>query len=68
MEHHANIVLQLLRDAIGIELHVVPIADDGTLTCDAVLDAITDRTKLISIAWIRNARHDVPVGEIRRGP
>ena len=66
MEHHANIVpWQLLRDAIGIELHVVPIADDGTLTCDAVLDAITDRTKLISIAWISNVLGTIaPVGEI----
>jgi cysteine desulfurase/selenocysteine lyase len=66
MEHHANIVpWQLLRDAIGIELDVAPITDDGVLTLEAVLDAITDRTKLISIAWISNVLGTVtPVAEL----
>jgi cysteine desulfurase/selenocysteine lyase len=66
MEHHANIVpWQLLRDAIGIELDVAPITDEGTLTLEAVLDAITDRTKLISMTWISNVLGSVnPVAEI----
>ena len=66
MEHHANIVpWQLLRDAVGIELDVAPITDDGTLTLESVLDSITDRTKLISVAWISNVLGSVnPVADI----
>ena len=66
MEHHANIVpWQMLRDSMGIELDIAPITDDGELTRDAVLDSITDRTKLISIAWISNVLGSIsPVAEI----
>jgi len=66
MEHHANIVpWQLLRERVGIEIDVAPITDEGVLTLDAVLECITDRTKLISLAWISNVLGTInPVQEI----
>ena len=66
MEHHANIVpWQLLRERVGIEIDVAPITDEGELTVDAVLEFITDRTKLVSLAWISNVLGTInPVQEI----
>ena len=66
MEHHANIVpWQLLRERVGIEIDVAPITDEGVLTVDAVLECITDRTKLVSLAWISNVLGTInPVQEI----
>ncbi|PEN13957.1 cysteine desulfurase CsdA [Longibacter salinarum] len=66
MEHHANIVpWQMLRNDIGIELRVVPISDEGVLNLDALRNALTEKTKLVSVVHISNALGTInPVKEI----
>ena len=56
MEHHANIVpWQLLGDQIGLKLVVAPINDDGEVLLDELASLISERTRLVSIAWVSNA-------------
>ncbi len=56
MEHHANIVpWQLLADQIGLKLVVAPINDDGELLLDEFAALISERTRLVSVAWVSNA-------------
>jgi cysteine desulfurase/selenocysteine lyase len=66
MEHHANIVpWQLLADQVGLELVVAPINDDGEVLLDALAEKISERTLLVSVAWISNALGTInPVHEI----
>ena len=66
MEHHANIVpWQLLADQMGLKLVVAPINDDGEVLLDALTELISERTRLISVAWVSNALGTVnPVDEI----
>ncbi len=68
LEHHANIVpWQLLRDRIGIELAVVPLAADGGFDLDAYRAMLSERVKLVSVTHIANATGAVtPVAEIVR--
>lgn len=55
MEHHANIVpWHFLRERHGIVLKWVDIGDDGSLDPQAVIDAITPRTKMIAITHMSN--------------
>ena len=55
MEHHANIVpWHFLRERQGMKLRWVETAPDGNLDPQAVIDAITDRTKLIAITHMSN--------------
>ena len=55
MEHHANIVpWHFLRDRAGIVLKWVDIDAAGDLDPQAVLDAITPRTKLIAVTHMSN--------------
>ncbi|CTQ33964.1 cysteine desulfurase [Jannaschia rubra] len=55
MEHHANIVpWHFLRERQGVKLIWVDTDADGNLDPQAVLDAITDRTKLIAITHVSN--------------
>ncbi len=55
MEHHANIVpWHFLRERQGVVLKWVEVAADGSLDPQAVLDAITPRTKLIAITQCSN--------------
>ena len=66
MEHHANIVpWQLLADQIGLKLVVAPINDDGEVLLDALAELISERTRLVSVAWVSNALGTInPVDEI----
>jgi cysteine desulfurase/selenocysteine lyase len=66
MEHHANIVpWQLLADQVGLELVVAPINDDGEVMLDTLAEKISERTLLVSVAWISNALGTLnPVHEI----
>ncbi len=66
MEHHANIVpWQLLADQIGLKLVVAPINDDGELLVDELEALISERTRLVSVAWVSNALGTVnPVADI----
>ncbi len=66
MEHHANIVpWQILRDAIGIELKIVPIDEAGELDMEAYKAALGGRTKLVAMTHMSNALGTVtPIKEI----
>lgn len=55
MEHHANIVpWHFLRERQGVKLVWVETAPDGSLDPQAVIDAITPRTKLIAVTHMSN--------------
>lgn len=55
MEHHANIVpWHFLRERLGVELVWVDVDTNGDLDVAKVLDAITDRTKLIAVTQLSN--------------
>ena len=56
MEHHSNIVpWQMLRDAHGIELRVIPIDDAGELDMAALEQILSDRkVGLVSVTHMSN--------------
>ena len=55
MEHHANIVpWHFLRERHGVVLKWVEPAADGSLSAQSVIDAISDKTKLIAITHMSN--------------
>lgn len=55
MEHHANIVpWHFLRERQGVVLKWVDIDADGNLDPQAVLDAITPRTRLVAVTHMSN--------------
>lgn len=55
MEHHANIVpWHFLRERQGVVLKWVEVDANGDLDPQAVLDAITPRTKLIAVTHMSN--------------
>ena len=55
MEHHANIIpWHFLRERYGVVLKWVEPAADGSLSAESVIDAITDKTKLIAITHMSN--------------
>ncbi|MGH6942652.1 MAG: aminotransferase class V-fold PLP-dependent enzyme, partial [Geminicoccaceae bacterium] len=66
MEHHANIVpWQLLAQQTGGRLVVAPMSDQGELLLDALEERLSQRTRLVSVAWVSNALGTInPVAEI----
>jgi cysteine desulfurase/selenocysteine lyase len=55
MEHHANIVpWHFLRERQGVVLKWVDVDDTGYLDPQAVIDAMTDKTKLIAVTHMSN--------------
>jgi len=55
MEHHANIVpWHFLRERLGVVLKWVEVDAKGDLDPQAVLDAITPRTRLVAITHMSN--------------
>ncbi len=55
MEHHSNIVpWQLLCEATGARLRVIPISDAGELRLDEYERLLTDRTRLVALAHVSN--------------
>ncbi|MBB3995832.1 cysteine desulfurase/selenocysteine lyase [Sulfitobacter undariae] len=55
MEHHANIVpWHFLRERMGVVIKWVDVDQTGALDPQAVIDAITPRTKLIAITHMSN--------------
>lgn len=55
MEHHSNIVpwqLQAIKRGIVVKHH--PITDDGRLCVEELEKAITEKTKLVSVAHVSN--------------
>ncbi len=56
LEHHSNIVpWQEVCRATGAELRVAPVADDGGVPLSAIEQALTERTRLISVTAASNA-------------
>lgn len=55
MEHHANIVpWYMLAESAGIEIRVLPMADDGTLVLRKLPELIDNRTRLLSFTHLSN--------------
>ena len=55
MEHHANIVpWHFLRERIGVVLKWVDVDANGDLDPQAVLDAVTPKTRLIAVTHMSN--------------
>jgi cysteine desulfurase/selenocysteine lyase len=68
MEHHANIVpWQMLRDATGCVLKVIPFDDKGEIIMDEYRKLLSPRTKMVSIVHVCNSLGTVnPIQEIIR--
>ncbi|NNJ78029.1 MAG: aminotransferase class V-fold PLP-dependent enzyme, partial [Xanthomonadales bacterium] len=68
MEHHANIVpWQMLRDATGASLKVIPITESGELRLDELESLLSERVKLLGLVHVSNALGTVnPVAEVCR--
>jgi cysteine desulfurase/selenocysteine lyase len=66
LEHHSNIVpWQLVCEATGARLKVVPVTDDGDVELAAFREAIGERTRLVTLAHASNALGTVlPVREV----
>ncbi|MEL7533654.1 MAG: cysteine desulfurase [Bacteroidota bacterium] len=66
MEHHSNIVpWQLLSQAIGTVLKVIPVTEVGELDMEAYKALLSDRTKLVSVVHTSNSLGTInPVKEI----
>lgn len=66
MEHHSNIIpWQQLAKATGAVLKYIDLEEDGTLSLEKVSDAMTDRTKIISMMYVSNVLGTMnPIKEI----
>ena len=55
MEHHANIVpWQMLAEARGVEIRVLPLAEDGSLDVAQLPGLLDERTRLLAVTQISN--------------
>lgn len=66
LEHHSNIVpWQMLCEEKGATLKVIPLNDAGELIFEDYLKLLSDRTKIVSVAYISNALGTIhPVKQI----
>ncbi len=66
MEHHSNIVpWQMLCKEKGATLKVIPINDAGELIFEDYLKLLSEKTKIVSVAYISNALGTIhPVKDI----
>lgn len=66
MEHHANIVpWQMIGEAIGTKLVVIPMSDEGELDMKEFYRLVTNKTKLVSLVYTSNALGTInPIKEI----
>lgn len=66
MEHHSNLIpWQQAAKATGATLKYIDLQPDGSVTIDAAAKAITDRTKIVTMAYVSNVMGVVnPVKEI----
>jgi cysteine desulfurase/selenocysteine lyase len=56
LEHHSNIVpWQMLCDAQGATLRVIPVNDQGELRIDAYKELLNERTRLVAVGHASNA-------------
>jgi len=65
-EHHSNLIpWQQAAKATGAVLKYVPLQQDGTVSLEDVERTVTERTKLVSIAYVSNVLGTVnPIAEI----
>ncbi|MCG7345423.1 cysteine desulfurase [Sporosarcina sp. ACRSL] len=55
MEHHSNIIpWQQLAKEKGAVLKYIVLEEDGTVSLDKVREAVTDRTKIVSMMYVSN--------------
>jgi cysteine desulfurase/selenocysteine lyase len=55
MEHHSNIVpWQVMCERRGATLKVLPFDDDGMLITDTLKELLTEKTKLLALAYVSN--------------
>ncbi|MCE3026281.1 cysteine desulfurase [Salinicola sp. DM10] len=68
MEHHSNIVpWQLLAQALGIVVRVIPVDERGVLDLAAYRDLLGERTRLVCVNHVSNALGTInPVAEMAR--
>jgi cysteine desulfurase / selenocysteine lyase len=66
MEHHSNIVpWQLACERTGATLRWFGVTDDGRLDLSNLDELVTERTKVVSVAWVSNALGTVnPITDI----
>ena len=66
IEHHSNIVpWQMLCEATGATLRVIPVNDRGELELDAYRELLSPKTKLVAIGHVSNALGTInPVREM----
>lgn len=66
LEHHSNIVpWQMVAQATGAKVVVVPVEDDGSVTLDAFKQKLSERTVIACVAHISNALGTVlPVADM----
>lgn len=56
LEHHANIVpWQMVAEAKGARLRIIPIDDNGVLDMESYSDMLNEKTKFVSIVHASNA-------------
>ncbi|USG66757.1 cysteine desulfurase [Brevibacillus ruminantium] len=68
VEHHSNFIpWQQAAKATGATFKFIPLAEDGTITLDAVRETITPNTKIVAIHHISNVLGDTtPIKEIAK--
>jgi cysteine desulfurase/selenocysteine lyase len=66
MEHHSNIVpWQLVAEQTGAVLRVAPITDTGELVLEELEALLSERTRLVAVAYVSNALGTInPIGRI----
>ncbi|MGO0063121.1 cysteine desulfurase [Brevibacillus fluminis] len=66
VEHHSNFIpWQQAAKATGATFKFIPLAEDGTVTIEAVKATVTDKTKIVAIHHISNVLGDTtPIKEI----
>lgn len=66
MEHHSNIVSwQIVCEAVGAHLRVIPMDDDGNLLLETLDSLLSSRTKLMAVTHVSNVLGSVnPVREL----
>ncbi len=66
MEHHSNIVpWQMLCEEKGATLKVIPITETGEIIFEEYLKLLSDKTKIVSVAYVSNALGTInPVKEM----
>ncbi len=66
MEHHSNIVpWQLVAEATGARIRMLPMTDDGELQLEAYEPLFNERTRLVAIGHVSNALGTInPVADI----